>query len=288
MINTYAFLDPGSNASFISVNLMHQLGLQGKRMKLSMDTMGEKHTMITHEVRNVVVCDIAQTHTVNLPALYSKDGIPVSKRQIPSTEDIVVWPHLGGIMLPQVSADVGLLLGNNVPDAYSPYEVRVGPSGSSYASRSRLGWIAWNVIRPGRDGHISVNRADVQTIELSEKLRNLEITYQKSVAIDFQERDSSPEKSEYSIEDKRFLMKMADSKEIVDGHYQFCLPFKDKFASLPDNKIMALRRLHSLKKKLTNSDKFAQDYKQFMSTLLERGFAEEVSEDKCTQPIGRT
>jgi hypothetical protein len=77
---------------------------------------------------------------------------------------------------------------------------------------------------------------------------------------------------------------MADSKEIADGHYQFCLPFKDKFTSLPDNKTMALSRLYSLKKRLTSNDKFAQDYKQFMSTLLERGFAEKVSDDECNEP----
>ena len=267
---------------------MHQLGLQGKKMKLSMETMGENYTMTTHEVKKIIVCDIAETHTVEMPALYSKDRIPVTKQQIPSNEDITVWQHLGDITLPQVSADIGLLIGNNVPDAYSPFEIRVGPSGSPYASRTRLGWIPWNVIRQNGDTPIVVSRSDVQVVQYAEDLESLNITYQKSVAVDFEERDPGPEKREHSIEDKRFLQKMEDSKEMVDGHYQFCLPFKDKFSVLPDNRNVALYRLNSLKKKISSNSKFAEDYKKFMSSLLEHGFAENVPETDINQSTGRT
>ena len=89
-----------------------------------------------------MVFGIPKAHTGDLSVLYSKDRIPVAKCQIPPTENIAVWPHLLGIILPQVSADVGLLLGNNIPDAYSSYEFKGGPSGSPYAFRTRLGWIA--------------------------------------------------------------------------------------------------------------------------------------------------
>ena len=70
MVHTYAFLDPGSNASFISDSLVQQLGLQGTKMTLSMDSMGEKHTMLTHVlthvIKNVAVCDISSTNTIRL------------------------------------------------------------------------------------------------------------------------------------------------------------------------------------------------------------------------------
>ena len=218
MVHTYAFLDPGSNASFISDNLVQQLGLQGTKMTLSMDTMGVKHTMLTHAIKNVAVCDISSTNAIRLPVLYSKDRIPVYNHQIPSNEDIAAWPHLEGVILPQVTADVGLLLGNNVPDAYSPLDVKVGPSNSPHASCTRLGWIVWNLIRQEGSSSISMNSADAQAVELAEEFRNLDVTYQKSVAINFQERGQGLEKHEHSPEDKRCLRKIVKTTYQTTDH----------------------------------------------------------------------
>jgi hypothetical protein len=39
------------------------------------------------------------------------------------------------------------MIGNNVPDAYTPFELATGPSGSPHATKTRLGWIIWNVLR---------------------------------------------------------------------------------------------------------------------------------------------
>jgi hypothetical protein len=39
------------------------------------------------------------------------------------------------------------LIGNNVPHAYSPFETLTGPSGSPHGTRTRIGWIVWNVLR---------------------------------------------------------------------------------------------------------------------------------------------
>ena len=40
MITTYAFLDPASNVSFITENLRHNLGCEGKHLKINLGTMG--------------------------------------------------------------------------------------------------------------------------------------------------------------------------------------------------------------------------------------------------------
>lgn len=39
------------------------------------------------------------------------------------------------------------MIGNNVSDAYTPFKVATGPSGSPHATKTRLGWIVWNLIR---------------------------------------------------------------------------------------------------------------------------------------------
>jgi len=117
-------------------------------------------------------------------------------------------------VLPKISEDVGVLVGNNVHDVYSPLEVRVGPP---YASRIRLGWILWNVIRPVPSKINIPNRADVVAVQCVENAIYLEALYQKSLQIDFPE--TSIEKPEHSVEDRKFIGMIPRSKYFSDGHY---------------------------------------------------------------------
>jgi hypothetical protein len=287
VISTYAFLDPGSNVSFCAENLMHQLGGEGRRMKLTMDTMGVPHTMNTYAFRGLEISDLSQENTIKLPTLYTKDRMPVSTIHIPTSDDIHKWPHLREINLPQINSEVGILIGNNVPDAYTPLEFKIGPPGTPYASRTRLGWIPWNVSRTGQADHIVVNRADVIAIERVQDLRDLNTLYMKSVNLDFPERITE-DKPENSQEDKLFLEKVTKSIRVVNDHYEFCLPFRNQFPALPNNQTLALQRLKSLHKKLTLNPQFHEEYRQFMAILLEKGYAEEVPMDELDRSDGKT
>ena len=286
VIETYAFLDPGSNVSFCFKKLQQQLGCHGKRLKITMDTMGVPHSMHTDEIKNIEVFDLHQHNTVKLPAIYTKDKIPVTRTHIPTMEDISQWPHLEDIDLPSIDGEIGLLLGNNIPDAYSPLEVSVGPEDSPHATRSRLGWIVWNVIRPSTEpSNLISNRADVIAIEGIEEHRSLQSCYRKSVALDFPERYTD-EKREHSVEDKKFLRKMCDSKALTNGHYKMCLPFKNEKPNLPDNRYMVTQRLESLKRKLQSQPQFHADYTKFMENILAKGFAEGVPPNEIYRADG--
>jgi len=59
--------------------------------------------------------------------MYSKHKMPVSSKHIPTDDDIVQWKHLGGVPIPSIDSDVGLLIGNNMPDAFTPLELITGP-----------------------------------------------------------------------------------------------------------------------------------------------------------------
>ena len=48
---------------------------------------------------------------------------------------------------------------------------------------------------------------------------------------------------QFSVENKRAVDIWERSVEIADGHYQMDIPFKSKLPSLPDNQIVAERRL---------------------------------------------
>ena len=66
--------------------------------------------------------------------------------------------------------------------------------------------------------------------------------------------------------------------EMVNGHVQLPLPFKTDDPKLPNNKGVAMKRLHQLKTKFLNKPKFADQYKTFMERVIKEGQAEIVPE----------
>ncbi|XP_033102415.1 uncharacterized protein LOC117105399 [Anneissia japonica] len=83
-----------------------------------------------------------------------------------------------------------------------------------------------------------------------------------------------------SVEDKRFMKILNENKEVVDGHLQLPLPFKSDMAKLPDNKVVAFKRLESLKSKFNKKERFATQYKKFNDCLVDEGQAEAVPEEE--------
>ena len=276
---TYAFLDPGSNVSFCTDELAHKLGCSvGKTMDISINTMGDKHYMNTHLIKGLEVCDLQGENVVALPDLYTKDHIPVSRNHIPTQEDIAKWPHMNGVVLPQIDADIGIMIGNNVPDVYTPLQLKTGPCGSPHAAKTRIGWIAWNVIRDQHCDTVLANMADVLAVNQLHDINELSKQYERSVNLDFPEH-SIDDKREPSREDIQFVEKVQASMTKTDGHYEICLPFRGDIL-MPDNRMPVLNRLRSLGRKLENNSQFRNEYVNFMNTIIQRGYAEPVPEDE--------
>lgn len=88
--------------------------------------------------------------------------------------------------------------------------------------------------------------------------------------IDFNERHLD---DKMSIQDRRFL------KIAKDGHFELPLPFKDD-AVLPNNRSLALKRLESLKARLTSNTNNKNDYVASMKYLIDKGYEEKVPVDE--------
>ncbi|XP_046564520.1 uncharacterized protein LOC124273324 [Haliotis rubra] len=291
VISTYAFLDPGSTISFCSESLMNQLGCNGKskKVEITIDTLGEPHTSFVRAVSGLKVHDMDLKNTVVLPTVYSRSNIPVSNRHIPTDADVAQWPHFDGIHVPHLESGVDLLIGGNAPDAYSPFEVKVGPEGSPHATRTRLGWILWNVVRPSRQGekqHFPSMRTDIVSVRNIEEISELNSLVRKSINFDFPER-SIDDKAEMSQEDKRFLDKVSESVSLQEGEYYINLPFKCSNVQMPNNSVQALKRLDSLKRRFLTDSKFHDDYETFMENILVKGYAEKVPTDELEGQPGK-
>lgn len=75
--------------------------------------------------------------------MYSRPSLPVPKDAISRQEDVNRWPHLDGVKIESINADIGLLIGSDVPQALQPGEIKQSQNGGPFATRTALGWVLY-------------------------------------------------------------------------------------------------------------------------------------------------
>ena len=88
-----------------------------------------------------------------------------------------------------------------------------------------------------------------------------------------------------SKNDRRFLELMEREAVKIDEHYQLPLPLKDKGLVLPNNRMAAMKRMQSLKKRFERDEPFYSQYKCFMDELIDKKYARKCD---CAGLEGRT
>ncbi|XP_074639484.1 uncharacterized protein LOC141897759 [Acropora palmata] len=277
-IITYAFLDNGSSATFCTESIMRKLGVDGTKVKISLSTLEKKNSPVdSYLIRDLVVSDLDENHFVHLPTLYTRPEIPVSKNDIPTQEDVDQWPHLDGVFIPQVDAEIGLLIASDVPKALDPVEVKHSQNGGPYATRARMGWVV--------NGPLGRLRGRSHTssffLKVDPQLQQMvESFYNRDFADVF-----ADDTKEMSQDEHRF-MQNAEKTQFKEGHYESPLPFKNHVSSIPNNKSHALVRVECLKRELERDPKLCDDYQVFMKELLDKGYARKVPPDQLNPVEG--
>ena len=211
-----------------------------------------------------------------LPKTYSRKEIPAKQGQIPRPETVKEWPHLKRIeehLLPyQHDAYVGLLIGANCTKAIKPREVIPGADDDPYAVRTTLGWGVIGVINQStidsqENSHCSCNRIVSREIEDSlvktvshvvakTSAKELFVPAQVNRMFERDFSEVSKEEKTLSFLDRRFLNTLeSNTQRLSDGHYEIPLPLKEEGLKLPNNRNLALSRLHRLKHRLKKDSK---------------------------------
>ena len=268
MVKTYAFLDNGSNTSFCSEELAKQLGLSGKETTLSLTTMEKENSKTESLEVSLEVLDMEEEIIVELPLVFTRPKLPVSVETAAKQEDIDRWPHLAGVTVYGIKADVGLLIGSDVPEVMEPKEIRPSKNGGPYATRTVFGWVVNGPLGRAQAADTRTANFIKADVELSEQFR-------KYCNMEFSDSIYS-NKSSMSQNDKRALEVMRKSATLKGGHYEIALPWKDDPPLLENNKIVAEHRLRLLKKRLLKDPELLTKYKECIEDLLKRGHAKKA------------
>ena len=268
IIETYAFLDSGSNATFCSEELPSHLGLSGRQTSLALTTMEKEDSKAMTSVVSLEVMDLEEENAVELPLVFTRPKLPVTVENGAQQEDVDRWPHLSGIKIPKINAKVGLLIGSDAPEILQPKEVRESCRNGPYATRTIFGWVVNGPLRRAQDSvQYTANfiRADA---ELSEQFRSY---------CNMEFNDSAyGGKPSLSQNDKRALEIMQETAMLENGHYTIALPWKDDPPCLENNRSVADHLLRLLKKRLLKDRDLLTKYKACIEDLIQKGYAEKA------------
>jgi hypothetical protein len=87
------------------------------------------------------VSDLNAVNHVDLPVVYSRPSLSITPDAIGKEEDIHRWSYLKGLCLPELNAEIGLLIGSDVPEALQPIEVRPSENGGPFSTKTVFGWV---------------------------------------------------------------------------------------------------------------------------------------------------
>lgn len=284
-VTTYAFLDPGSSATFATESLINKLNMNRRNVSISLRTMGNESIVNTHIVTGLEICSLDGNQFIELSEVYSQKDIPVSKDNIPRQGDVDCWPHLKEVRIPTVQAEVGLLIGANVPKAMEPLQVVNSVDNGPYAVRTILGWTVNGPLRGGSN----ITNTNTQTGITANRISvaKLEELWQMQFKLDFPDAGQN-EDIEMSKDDHQFVSLVSQSTILVDGHYSVCLPVRKELLCMPNNRAVAVQRALNLKKRFSRDVKFYGEYVAFMDDLLKKDYAVKLDGAERAPTEGRT
>ncbi|KAK0154798.1 hypothetical protein N1851_002884 [Merluccius polli] len=171
IIQTYAFLDPGSTATFCSEHLMQRLNITGKITNFLLKTMGQEKVVPTFAVSGMEVADLAGKSFYPLPEVLTQREMPVTPDNIVTAADLERWPYLSKVHIFSIKANVDLLIGTNAPRLLEPWEVVNSCGYGPYAIRTVLGWVINGPLNGKCSNEMKLSSIVVNRISVS----NLEI-----------------------------------------------------------------------------------------------------------------
>ena len=303
----YCILDDQSNTCFMSNKLRHELGVPGTNTTLMLSTMHKSKSHInSKKVEGLEILDFDRNMHISLPPVFTRDHIPANRSQIPKPEIARQWEHLKEIAdkMPsyQPTAEVALLIGNNVPRAIRPREIIAGEENEPYGQKSILGWgIVGTVCNSWIENEfVSVTHriSAAGTKNSPEKIGDARFAFstkakevfspkqvKEMFELDFVEGRNTNRTA--SWEDTRFLELLENEiQQQEDGHYVMPLPLKCERILLPNNRPLALKRAMQLARRFKRDTRFKNDYIGFMNEIIEK-WAEKVPEMELESKMGK-
>ncbi|XP_068209143.1 uncharacterized protein [Palaemon carinicauda] len=265
-----AFLDNGSSTCFVSEALMQTLGSTERQdVKVKVETINRVGEVACSLVSGLLLLDYEGKTCITLPPVLSPPRIPIGECDVVRSEDLECWPHLREIYIPDVEAEVSLLIENNVPHLLEPREVINSTRlHEPHAIRTLFGWVVCGA--KGKGCQELVNRIQVTS-------KHLKLDHMLVESYNRKYDDAASNRREMSAEDRKWIEIIEKGVRTVGRSYDVLLPLRGNHGPLPETRDIALPRMHSLRKKIVKDGNYAKQNSAFMTEMQQKGYAEQVT-----------
>ncbi|XP_047989853.1 uncharacterized protein LOC125229116 [Leguminivora glycinivorella] len=269
-VATFALLDEGSTVTIIDSAIAAALNLDGPTEPMWVQGVGgnemayEKSKRVDVRIRNKHGGDeqlVTNAHTVGRLDFTTQT---ISEREIDDCEHLRDIKHL----LTYEDATPGILLGQDNWELVVSRKLKKGRRDQPVASKTLLGWVLHGC-RHSQAIPVAHCCAHLTRIQPGGNIENEMKNFfaLESLSIEPRKPRSDPEQQALkTLEEK--------SRRLPDGRFETGLLWRQEDINIPDNRADALKRLHTLEKKLDRDADLKKQYTERVDNLLVSAYAE--------------
>lgn len=269
VIQTYAFLDPGSSATFCSEHLMWKLNVTGRRTNFLLSTMGQKTVVLVYSLVGLEVSGLDSNDFHVLPEVLTQTKMPAAVDNMVTPEELVKWTYLSQVNIPTIKANVDMLIGTNSQKILEPWEVINSCGSGQYTVKTVLGW----VVNCPLNGNSGASKAELP-LALVNRISVCKLEEMLPEQCNHEFNEKTTKEKEMSREDLKFLEIMKHSAVLKERGYCLKLPLKNKEVCLPHNCAVPRQKIQGLRKTFLSKKQLHQEYAGYMNMLIRKNYAE--------------
>ena len=276
-IKVNAFLDDGSDSTYVREDIITALGLVANERSLRLSTLTDSCVPLKSKKVTLTIKSLDGKTQSNIEAWTLQEMC--QGLSIPDwNQHKIKWDHLKNITFPKAPGrnTIDILIGSDHPELSLALSECYGPIGAPVARKTPLGWTCVGRLPalPSAKRIAFARTFRTQTLRetrLDEQLREMwEID---SLGV----RNSDV--NQLSQEEISAMTKAEKSRRWIGGRYEVAIPWKEELPSLPDNREEAEKRLYSLEKSLLKKPEVAQRYKEAMNANVDKGYVRKLESE---------
>ncbi|XP_062703565.1 uncharacterized protein LOC134286020 [Aedes albopictus] len=276
-VQVFAFVDEGSQISLLDVAVADELGVTGPSSTLNLQWTGNvKREEVNSRVIEMNISGETSTKRYRMMDARTVESLQLPTQSLSYQNLAEKYPHLRGLPIADYeNVTPKLLIGLDNLKLTIPLKIREGRWGQPMAAKCRLGWSIYGCSRSVTESFtcgFHVGGWTNSEGELNQLVRDY-ITLDNSGV----QPPLTPLESE---ENKRAQQLLQTTTRRVGNRFETGLLWKWDYIQLPDSYGMALRRLHSLEKRLEKEQPLYNSVRQQMREYQEKGYAHRATEEE--------
>ncbi|XP_062714039.1 uncharacterized protein LOC134290847 [Aedes albopictus] len=270
-INTFAFLDEGSDLTLIESDLVASLGVKGTKLPLCLRWTGNT-SRVEKESQQITIeiAGIGQDKRHKLLNARTVNSLGLPRQTFEVENAVKKHKHLQGIPLSTYRDAVPkILIGVDNLRLALPLKVREGDGPAPVAVKTRLGWCVY-----GPRGSSSLESHSFHICECS-----CDETLHEAVKDFFaiEGAGAGPTATSMKKEDERALTIMEATTHRVGNRFETGLIWKEDHVEFPNSYSMAVRRLECLERRMERDPGLKENLHRQIQEYEAKGYAHKAT-----------